>query len=48
MSYELDAFNQLDLAGQVERDEQFSPAKAKDGTAKRRHYKVYFFQAILF
>ena len=36
MSYELDAFNQLDLAGQVEQDEQFSPAKASDGIYSQR------------
>ena len=36
MSAELDAFNRLDLAGQVERDEQFSPSKAKDGIYTQR------------
>ena len=36
MSYELDAFKLLDLAGQVQRDEQFSPAKAKDGIYSQR------------
>ena len=36
MSAELDAFNRLDLAGQVERDEQYSPSKAKDGIYTQR------------
>lgn len=36
MSYELDAFNQLDLAGQLERDEQYLPSKASDGIYSQR------------
>ena len=36
MSIELDAFNQLDLAGQVSQNEQFSPAKAKQGQYSQR------------
>ena len=36
MSSEKDAFNQLGIAGQLDQDEFFSPAKAKDGVYTQR------------
>ena len=36
MSIELDAFHQLDLAGQLSQDENFLPSKAKDGQYTKR------------